>query len=545
MFAIVILLFTLSFAVTDSASNTGSATNIKKQIEIVPEPVKTPVDEDEPQDIVLKKFYVEKDRIFSNETIEGIFEVETENLDGIEFHGILELSNSGYIEEFYLNKYGKYKISPIKFDKNGNYTISLILDKDNNIDEDNESNNNATLNIEVLPLQIDDNDTIELPENNQTNENLSIVTGGSIIDFFKFINNKPKPQSQSFVYLNGRLILAISGPNNDEIYYHEDLQKNIIIATDANGNVVQSNHFEPFGNGFSTKNDMYNDRRYSEKETDSSNLVYFGARYYDSEIGRFNSNDPVFDPRESGYAYVSNNPIAYNDPDGQAKVSNNKFPELMANNQAPDLIAKGPHDAYYNINNVYVSKVNGRNNLIPTSSAGLISGGVAGFSEGVAFLRNVLMATKGAIAIGEDIETLGWNNFWIDFIPMENTFSIQDNSPISWENPVTGIQTQNTLRPYKYFVTMSDVEYAMTKINNERDYISFLRYVDFSENSNSIYLNNFRKKPLNEEQKSLFLQMVKRVYSKKLPGYAHSKPKKEVNRQGINIAAEPDLTRVE
>ncbi len=536
MFAIVILLLTLSFAVTDNTSNVpGSATKIKKQIEIVPEPVKTPVDEDKPRDIVLKKFYIEKDQILSNETIEGSFEVKTENLGGVEFRGILELSNSDYIEEFYLNKSGKYKISPIKFDKEGNYTLNLILDKDNNIDEDNESNNNATLNIEVLPLPID-NDNTTLPIDNQTNENLSIITGGSIFDFFKFINNKPKPQSQSFVYLNGRLILAISGPNNDEIYYHEDLQKNIIIATDTNGNVVQSNHFEPFGNGFSTKNDMYNDRRYSEKETDNSNLVYFGARYYDAEIGRFNSNDPVFDTRESGYAYVSNNPLAYNDPDGQAKVSNNK---------APDLIVKGPHDAYYNINNVYVSKVNSRNNLIPTSSAGLISGGIAGFSEGVAFLRNVQIATKDAIAIGEDIETIGWNNFWINFIPMANTFAIRDNSPSSWENPFTGIQTQNALRPYKYLVTMSDVEYTMTKINNERDYISLLRYVDFSENANRIYFNNFRKKPLSEEQKALFLQMIKRVHSKKLPDYARSKPKKEVNRQRIPIIAEPDLTRVE
>lgn len=57
-------------------------------------------------------------------------------------------------------------------------------------------------------------------------------------------------------------------------------------------------------------------------------LVYMQARYYDPVIGRFYSNDPVGTLSHLGstqgihgfnrYAYVSNNPYKYTDPDGEA-----------------------------------------------------------------------------------------------------------------------------------------------------------------------------------------------------------------------------------
>jgi RHS repeat-associated protein len=54
-------------------------------------------------------------------------------------------------------------------------------------------------------------------------------------------------------------------------------------------------------------------------------LDYFGARYYQQQLGRFLSVDPVFtweenliDPqRWNRYSYVRNNPLRYVDPDGR------------------------------------------------------------------------------------------------------------------------------------------------------------------------------------------------------------------------------------
>ncbi|MBT4334519.1 RHS repeat-associated core domain-containing protein, partial [archaeon] len=50
------------------------------------------------------------------------------------------------------------------------------------------------------------------------------------------------------------------------------------------------------------------------KELDESNLYYFGARYYDSESGRFTSVDPV--KENHAYSYVNNNPLNLIDPTG-------------------------------------------------------------------------------------------------------------------------------------------------------------------------------------------------------------------------------------
>ncbi|MBN2423415.1 MAG: hypothetical protein JXR46_01445 [Calditrichaceae bacterium] len=46
---------------------------------------------------------------------------------------------------------------------------------------------------------------------------------------------------------------------------------------------------------------------------------YFGARYYDAEIGRWPTVDPMADkyPSLSPYVYCANSPLIYKDPDGR------------------------------------------------------------------------------------------------------------------------------------------------------------------------------------------------------------------------------------
>ncbi|MCK4559529.1 MAG: RHS repeat-associated core domain-containing protein [Calditrichia bacterium] len=70
---------------------------------------------------------------------------------------------------------------------------------------------------------------------------------------------------------------------------------------------------------FANQNDLY---KYSGKERDfEANIqwYYFGARYYDPEIGRWMSVDPLAEkhPDWSPYNYVLNNPLVFIDPDGR------------------------------------------------------------------------------------------------------------------------------------------------------------------------------------------------------------------------------------
>lgn len=64
-------------------------------------------------------------------------------------------------------------------------------------------------------------------------------------------------------------------------------------------------------------NDKY---KFTEKERDTeTNYDYFGARYYDSEIGRWLSVDPLREMQQgwTPYHYSYNNPLKFSDPDGR------------------------------------------------------------------------------------------------------------------------------------------------------------------------------------------------------------------------------------
>jgi RHS repeat-associated protein len=68
-------------------------------------------------------------------------------------------------------------------------------------------------------------------------------------------------------------------------------------------------------------NNLYTQNPYREKaviersRNDSSGLIYFGARYYDPNLGRYLQADTVLDGLNR-YTFCGNNPIRYVDPNG-------------------------------------------------------------------------------------------------------------------------------------------------------------------------------------------------------------------------------------
>jgi RHS repeat-associated protein len=104
-------------------------------------------------------------------------------------------------------------------------------------------------------------------------------------------------------------------------YIHQDHLGNNIAVTDQEGKVVWNADYEPFGDSFNELNEN-NNYKYNNKEVDvSTGLLYYGARYYDADIGRFTTPDPVSGsitaPQSlNRYVYVQNNPMKYVDPSG-------------------------------------------------------------------------------------------------------------------------------------------------------------------------------------------------------------------------------------
>ena len=79
------------------------------------------------------------------------------------------------------------------------------------------------------------------------------------------------------------------------------------------------------GRSFDSAKSKY---KFTGKERDKeSNYDYFGARYYDSRIGRWGSLDPLLQKHYdfSPYNYVLNNSIKFIDPDGKQELWIIKF----------------------------------------------------------------------------------------------------------------------------------------------------------------------------------------------------------------------------
>ena len=103
-------------------------------------------------------------------------------------------------------------------------------------------------------------------------------------------------------------------------YLHTDLLGSVVLETDQNRNVVQRYEYEPYG---LPRQVIADAPGYTGHVHDAgSGLVYMQQRYYDPEVGRFLSVDPVGVDLATGanfnrYWYANNNPYKYRDPDGR------------------------------------------------------------------------------------------------------------------------------------------------------------------------------------------------------------------------------------
>ncbi len=103
-------------------------------------------------------------------------------------------------------------------------------------------------------------------------------------------------------------------------YVHWD---NIVVRAGAPGRAIAYDDYDPWGmilNGRSSNSGNANGKyKFTGKERDNeTGYDYFGARYYDSRIGRWLSVDPLAEkyPEIAPFVYTHDNPICKIDPDG-------------------------------------------------------------------------------------------------------------------------------------------------------------------------------------------------------------------------------------
>jgi len=111
-----------------------------------------------------------------------------------------------------------------------------------------------------------------------------------------------------------------SGGTATTTYLHSNWRGDVVMATDAAGNVVGAYSYTTFGEQLSSVGSFVPRFTFSSKERDASGLVYHGFRYYCPVLCRWISEDPI---GEAGginlYQFCGNNPVNYADPDGWAR----------------------------------------------------------------------------------------------------------------------------------------------------------------------------------------------------------------------------------
>ena len=107
-----------------------------------------------------------------------------------------------------------------------------------------------------------------------------------------------------------------------DLTFHGDFLQSVLGASDHNGAVLENTRYAPFGARRvpPSTGESPNPLRYTGRERDlDTDLYYYRARYYDPDIGRFLSEDPLGfgggDP--NFYVYVGNNPMVARDPTGK------------------------------------------------------------------------------------------------------------------------------------------------------------------------------------------------------------------------------------
>ncbi|WP_432592893.1 RHS repeat-associated core domain-containing protein [Stenotrophomonas maltophilia] len=180
---------------------------------------------------------------------------------------------------------------------------------------------------------------------------------------------------------------ALESKADTVTYIHTDALGSVVAESDETGRVTKRYSYEPYGAPIGTN--IEDGVGYAGHVSDSATgLSYMQQRYYDPDLGRFLSVDPVTmygngDWRHfNAYAYGFNSPYTFKDPDGRCPIC----PALFG--------AAGGMAVDYGIQKyMNPGKPINKTELAIAGVAGVITGGTGGLAVGA--------LARGTISIGQ------------------------------------------------------------------------------------------------------------------------------------------------
>ena len=104
-----------------------------------------------------------------------------------------------------------------------------------------------------------------------------------------------------YVYLNGKRIARIDADASVHYYLSDALKSTSVVINAATGNVEEESDYRPYGFEVTVTGPGPNHYKFTGKERDAeTGLDYFGARYYGSNMGRFQTPDPLLNSGQHG-----------------------------------------------------------------------------------------------------------------------------------------------------------------------------------------------------------------------------------------------------
>jgi RHS repeat-associated protein len=125
-----------------------------------------------------------------------------------------------------------------------------------------------------------------------------------------------------YIYAGDTRIAMYDKENNLYFYLNDHLgSTRAVVKYGGSGQVTDKYWYDVYGSSESQTSFSDQKHRYTGKPFDDDigiDIYYYGARYYDPELGRFLSVDPLASkyPDLSPYAYCANNPLKFVDKDG-------------------------------------------------------------------------------------------------------------------------------------------------------------------------------------------------------------------------------------
>jgi RHS repeat-associated protein len=141
------------------------------------------------------------------------------------------------------------------------------------------------------------------------------------------------------------MIARVKAVNSQPYYYHHDFRGSTVAITNANQNLTHKYQYGAFGETEQVQEEDFNAYRYVGKYGvgyEAKDLTFMRARYYQPNVGRFNSEDPVWGTNL--YQYSNNNSINLIDINGMSArtaVSTNKEKSNRILKNIESLVKKG------------------------------------------------------------------------------------------------------------------------------------------------------------------------------------------------------------